>query len=70
MDKIIIDFGNIVEEMKRKQVRLCLSHNKIGWFLLDSEDKLYQIEPYYYGGFWINSSKKKSISCMNLFLCL
>lgn len=51
MGKIIIDFGNIIEEMKNKQIKLCLLHNRIGWFIIDNQDRLYQIETYYGGSF-------------------
>lgn len=51
MDKIVVDFGNIIEEMKNKQIRLCLLHNRSGWFITDNQDRLYQIETYYDGGF-------------------
>ena len=51
MDKIIVDFGNIVEEIKRKKIKLCLLNNRIGWFVIDDQNRLYQIETYYCGGF-------------------
>ena len=51
MEKIVVDFGNIIEEMKNKQIKLCLLHNRVGWFIIDNQNKLYQIETYYCGGF-------------------
>ncbi len=50
LEKIIIDFGNIVEEMERKQIRLCLLH-ETDWFIIDSQNQFYQIETYYRGGY-------------------
>lgn len=50
MNKVIIDFGNIVEEMKRKQINLCLLRNKT-WIIIDSQNRFYQMESYYNGGF-------------------
>lgn len=49
MDKIVVDFGNIIEEMKNKQIKLCLLHKRTGWFIIDNQDRLYQIEIYYDG---------------------
>lgn len=51
MGKIIVDFGNIIEEMKNKKIKLCLLHNRVGWFIIDNQNRLYQIETYYCGGF-------------------
>lgn len=51
MKKIVVDFGNLIEEMKNKQIKLCLLHNHIGWFVIDKQNRLYQIETYYCGGF-------------------
>lgn len=51
MDKILIDFGNIIQEMKSNQVKLCLLYNRTSWFIIDKRDRLYQIETYYDGGF-------------------
>ncbi len=59
MNKIIIDFGNIIEELKNKQVKLCLLHNRTGWFIIDKQDKLYQNEIYYDGGFLDKFIKEK-----------
>jgi len=51
MDKIVVDFGNIIEEMKNKQIKLCLLHKRTGWFIIDNHDRLYHIETYYDGGY-------------------
>lgn len=51
MEKILIDFGNIIQEMKNKQVKLCLLYERLSWFILDKQNRLYQIETYYDGGF-------------------
>lgn len=51
MKNITIDFGNIIEEMKAKQIKLCWIHNVIGLFVIDSQNRLYQIETYHCGGF-------------------
>ena len=59
MDKIIVDFGNLVEEMKTKQIKLCLLHNRVGWFVIDNENRLYKIETYYCGGFLDKYIKEK-----------
>lgn len=48
---IIIDFGNLIEEMKNMQVKLCLIHNRPEWFVIDNQNQLYQIETYYCGGY-------------------
>ncbi len=51
MDKIVIDFGNIIEEMKNKQIKLCHIYERTGWFIIDNQDQMYQIETYYNGGY-------------------
>lgn len=59
MDKIMIDFGDVVEEMKNKKVKLCLLHKRADWFLIDSQNQLYQIESYYCGGYLDRYIKEK-----------
>lgn len=59
MGKIMIDFGNVVEEMKNKKVKLCLLHKRVGWFLIDSQNRFYQIESYYCGGYLDRYIKEK-----------
>lgn len=61
MKSIIINFGNLLEEMKNKQIKLCLLDEYIGWFLIDSQNKLYQIEDYYRGGFLDSFIIKKAL---------
>lgn len=51
MQKIVIDFGNIIEEMKNKQIKLCLLHERTSWFIIDDQNRIYQNEIYYDGGF-------------------
>lgn len=52
MKKIIVDFGDLVEEMKEKQIKLCLLLRKgTGWFVIDNQNRFYQIESYYHGGY-------------------
>jgi len=47
MNSITVDFGNIISEMKDKNIRLCLVKDK-NWFVEDSESRLYHIESYKY----------------------
>lgn len=46
MDKFVINFGNVVEEMKSKEIKLCLFHNN-HWGIIDKNNRLYTIEQYY-----------------------
>lgn len=51
MDKIVVDFGNIIEEMKNKKIKLCRLYERTSWFIIDNQDRMYQIETYYDGGY-------------------
>lgn len=51
MDKIVVDFGNIIEEMKNKQIKLCRLYGSTSWFIIDNQDQMYQNETYYDGGY-------------------
>lgn len=64
MEKIVIDFGNIIEEMKNKQVELRLFHN--GWFIIDNQKQFYQIDTYYRGGYLDKYIKEKLCIKFNL----
>lgn len=64
MEKIVIDFGNIIEEMKNKQVELCLFHNQ--WFIIDNQKQFYQIDTYYHGGYLDKYIKERLCIKFNL----
>ena len=51
MDKIVVDFGNIIEEMKNKKIKLCRLYERTSWFIIDNQDRMYHIETYYDGGY-------------------
>lgn len=50
-NKIIINFGNIVSELETKNLKLCLRKNKVGMFIIDSQNNMYQIETYRAGSY-------------------
>lgn len=46
--KMVIDFGNIVEEMKNRELNICFLHNK--WLsIIDKFGNLYQMELFWVG---------------------
>ena len=49
--KIIIDFGDLVSELKNKKLELCNRKTSVGLFLLDTQSNLYIIEDYYLGSY-------------------
>jgi len=51
MKKIIIDFGDLVSELKNKELVLCNRKTSVGLFLLDTQSNLYIIEDYYLGSY-------------------
>lgn len=55
-NSITIDFGNIVAEMKDKNINLCLIKDK-SWFVEDSQKNLYQIDLYKHGSYLDNLIK-------------
>jgi hypothetical protein len=50
-NKIIINFGNIVSELETRNLKLCLRKNKVGMFIIDSENNMYNIEMYRSGSY-------------------
>lgn len=65
-DKITINFGNIVEEMKNRQLKLCLLNNNRSWCVMDNNNCLYHIEQYYYGSYLDNLINKNITVEFNL----
>ena len=55
-NKIIINFKNIVSELKTKKLRLCFLINR-GLFLIDRCNNLYQMELYRVGSYLDNLIK-------------
>ena len=62
-DKVVLDFGKIISEMKDKNVKLLLVKDK-SWFVIDDNNNLFAIENY-----WHNSYLDKLIakSCVVAF---
>lgn len=55
---IIINFKNIVSELKTKKLRLCFLKDK-GLFIIDEYNNLYQMELYRAGSYLDNLIKKE-----------
>lgn len=55
---MVVDFGNILEEMKKKNFEICAIGNTI---CLLKENKVYQIENYYHGSYLDKFIKNSSI---------
>lgn len=51
MKNIIVDFENLIEEMKEKQINLLLLNGRNDWFIIDNKNQIYKIETYYCGGY-------------------
>lgn len=65
MNKIILNFGNIISEMENKNIELCLVKDR-NWFLKDSENRLYEIESEKYGSYLDKLIRDKEIVNFNL----
>lgn len=50
-NKLIINFGNIIEEMKNKKIKLCFLKNRCCLFIEDNKKNLYQMELYIVGSY-------------------
>lgn len=61
MEDIIIDFGDIVSELKNKELVLCNRKTSVGLFLLDKQNNLYMIENYYLGSYLDKLIKNKTV---------
>jgi hypothetical protein len=48
--QITVDFGNIIQELENKKIKLCLIKNK-SWFIIDEQENLYWIETYWHGSY-------------------
>lgn len=44
MDKIVIDFKNILSELEGNNLRICFIRNKSSLFIEDNQNNLYQME--------------------------
>jgi hypothetical protein len=55
--KIVINFKNIISELETKNIKLCFLKNR-SWFVVDSQNNMYQIETYRYGSYLDNLIKK------------
>lgn len=51
MKNIIINFGNIVEELETRGLKLCFRKNKVGTFIIDNKNNMYNIETYRAGSY-------------------
>lgn len=61
MKDIIIDFGNIVSELKSKELVLCYRKTSVGLFILDTQNNLYMVEDYYLGSYLDKLIRNKTI---------
>lgn len=51
MENIIINFGDVVSELRNRELVLCNRKTSVGLFLLDKHNNLYMIENYYLGSY-------------------
>ena len=56
VNKIAIDFKNIISELETNNLKLCFVGNR-GLFVEDSQNNLYQMETYYIGSYLDNLIK-------------
>lgn len=61
MNDIIINFGDVVVELKNKELVLCNRKTSVGLFLLDKQNNLYMIENYYLGSFLDELIRNKTV---------
>jgi hypothetical protein len=61
MEIIKINFGDIVSELKSKDLVLCNRKTSVGLFLLDKQNNLYMIEDYYLGSYLDKLIKNKMV---------
>lgn len=61
MNDIIINFGDVVVELKNKELVLCNRKTSVGLFLLDKQNNLYMIENYYLGSFLDKLIRNKTV---------
>ena len=43
---ITVNFNNIISELETKGLKLCFRKNKVGTFIIDSQNNMYQMELY------------------------
>jgi hypothetical protein len=51
MEKIVIDFKNILSELEGKILKICFIKNKPSLFIEDNQNNLYQMELYRQGSY-------------------
>jgi len=48
---ITVNFNNIISELETKGLKLCFRKNKVGTFIIDSQNNMYQMELYRQGSY-------------------
>lgn len=61
MEKITINFKNLVEELENKELKLCFTKNKGDIYIEDAQMNLYAIETYYVKSYLDNLIKKETV---------
>ncbi|MBO1087140.1 hypothetical protein [Enterococcus mundtii] len=51
MNEIQINFQNLINEMREKEIILFIPIGRNNWFLQDKENNIYQAEKYYAGSY-------------------
>lgn len=60
MNKIVINYGNLINELKDKELRLFFRKtDNVGIFIQDNKDNVYQIETYWVGSYLDKMIKNK-----------
>ena len=68
MDKKIleINFGNLIEDLRKNDLKLILLKDKVGMFIQDINNNIYEIETYWLGSYLDKLIKNKATVVFNL----